>query len=518
MKLKFGSKDSVYKIFSSLEKLIPGKMVYIFIDEDNPIFDNIWRWLQIKELLGSKNIKYAFVPLNKAQQRYYQEAGLNIQDQTSTPSWRQKLVDILFVVGSRQKELILSRSSKGAYFILFIELLAIFLGVWYIWNILNTSAVVLVKPAYEVKHYVYPFVYYDNTLNIDKLIPAEEKIYVPYYTWSFEYEQALSIPTQDIKYLSKQAEGVLKIYNYTPKSYPLRATTRFVTRDGLVFRSKHWVNVPSGTPANPGIAYVEVRADEVDEQGNVIWARWNISTGEVLYIKNLWQSLFEKKIVAYPTKPFQWWETQKVGTVTTWDIANLKKLIESRFQKNLKKIIKAHLRANTDQISLPVSLADYKIKRWDIQTPLNSNQGEVKWVGVFEVSYKYINSDDFRAAVDKYLMQRPSEVFKVVRISTSDVQFLDIQDWSEDFNLPPYKVLRIFTDFKIIAGYDFKRDTNFIKEAIKEKIKGKTAKEAVDIIRKDFWDQIDSVWIKISPPWYDQLPQLKSRIYFKEQK
>ncbi len=518
MKLKFNSRDSVYKIFSSLEKLMPGKMVYIFIDEGNPIFDNIWRGLQIKELLDSKNIRYAFVPLSKTQQKYYQEAWLNIQQSSSTPSWWQKLGEILFVAGSKQKELILSRKNKSAYIILFVEILAIFFGVRYIWNILNTSATVVVKPAYEVKHYVYPFIYYDSNLNIDKLIPAEEKIYVPYYSWFFEYQLALSIPTQDIKYLSKQAEGVLKIYNYTPKSYPLRATTRFITKDGLIFRSKHWVNVPAGTAANPGIAYVEVRADEVDEKGNIIGARWNISTGEVLYIKNLGQSLFEKKIVAYPTKPFKWWETQKIGTVTTGDIVNLKKFIESKFQKDLKKIIKSHVRKNTDQIPLPVSLVNYKVKRWDIQTPVNSNQWEVRGVGVFEISYKYINSDDFRAAVDKYLLQRPSEVFKVIRISTSDVQFLDIQDWSEDFNLLPYEILRIFTDFKIIAGYDFKRDTNFVKEAIKEKIKGKTIKEAIDIIRKDFGDQIDSVWIKVSPPWYDQLPQLKSRIYFKEQR
>jgi len=113
MKLRFSAQDSVYKIFSSLEKLLPGKTVYIFIEDGNPIFDNIWRGLQIKDLLESKKINYAFVPLTKSQQKYYQEAGLKIQ-QPSQPSYTRvkKILSWLTVASSKQKELISARRNK----------------------------------------------------------------------------------------------------------------------------------------------------------------------------------------------------------------------------------------------------------------------------------------------------------------------------------------------------------------------------------------------------------------------
>ena len=514
MKLRFSSSDSIYKIFSTLEKLLPWKRVDIVIEEGHPIFDNIWRGLQLKDLLNKKKISYNFVPQSGSQQKYFEEAGLQIKTQKKFEPWWQK-----WFKSKLAKSPSISLPPKGTYrfyIVLLLELLLVgFVLKFFIW-MLNVSAYVYLKPSFEVKDYVYPFLFYQNNLDVDKFVASKDVIYMPYYTGKLQRKLDLSMPVEDVKYISQKAVGVLKIQNYTPISYPLRATTRFVTDDGLVFRSKHWVNIPGGTTANPWVAYVEVQADDYDENGHIIGVRGNIGTWTRLYIRNLKVSFADKKIIAYPTKPFKWGKTQKQWTITSWDIQNFKIAMLKKFEKDFPKIVRMQSRKYPDRIVLPARLATGKLVDLAITTPIGSDVGEVRGEGYFQIIYSFVKVKDFEAGVEKYLMQRPFEGLKMIKILTSDVQFLEIDDRSKNFDLPPKSILRIITNFKIVAGYDFDKDINLIKEELKSKILGKTKDEAIKIIRQH--PQINWVWIKLSPPWYDKLPKLKSRIYFRQQK
>ena len=515
MKIKFSSGDSIYKIFSTIQKLLPWKKVFITIEEGNPIFDNIWRGLQLKEILQNNRVPYTFIAQSPTQKKYFEEAGLNYTfGESKSEGFLAKLNKKL---GERKIPTfnLPVKNKYRLYLIVGLEILLVFFVLKYFLGILNTAAYVYVRPSFEVKEYVYPFVFYKHNLNIDRYIADQDIIYMPYFTGSTQKRIELSLPVADVRYINRRAQWTIKILNYTPRQYPLRATTRFVTKDWIVFRTKHWVNIPPAQDWKPGVAYAEVIADEYDENGQIVGARGNIGTWEELYIKNLKVSFFDKKIVAYPTKPFQWWETQAQWTVTTWDIQNLRQAILQKFEKDFPKILRQIKAQQPGKILLPPELATGKLVSWQISTPVGSSGGKVAWAGVFEITYAYVNEEDFSTAVDKYFVQRPFEGLKMIKVLTWDIQFLQIIPWSQKFDLPPWSIFKIVTNFKVVAGYIFDTDINLLKEEIKSKIVGKDKQEAIKIIRS--YPQVNSVWIKISPPWYDKLPQLKSRIYFRPQ-
>jgi hypothetical protein len=60
MKLLFNKDDSIYKIFTTIEKLHYKKIVHIFIHEENIIFNNIWFAKQLLDILEKKKHNYSF--------------------------------------------------------------------------------------------------------------------------------------------------------------------------------------------------------------------------------------------------------------------------------------------------------------------------------------------------------------------------------------------------------------------------------------------------------------------------
>ena len=70
------------------------------------------------------------------------------------------------------------------------------------------------------------------------------------------------------------ARGSITIYNETTTAQALKPQTRFVTLDGIVFRSLNWVNVPPAKSLNGitemGSIDVDIIADVRDEAGGTI--------------------------------------------------------------------------------------------------------------------------------------------------------------------------------------------------------------------------------------------------------
>ena len=78
MKFFFLKTDSLYKIFKALEKIPSHRDVEIFIDPEHNLFDNEWRWQQIKEIIDGNQIKAVFVAKNKKNREYFQSVWLNV--------------------------------------------------------------------------------------------------------------------------------------------------------------------------------------------------------------------------------------------------------------------------------------------------------------------------------------------------------------------------------------------------------------------------------------------------------
>ncbi|MFZ5341437.1 MAG: hypothetical protein ACOZBL_02535 [Patescibacteria group bacterium] len=62
MKINFSEKDSLYKIFNTIEKIPSNKkQVKINIHHENPFFENIWWGKQLKDTLETKKLDYEFL-------------------------------------------------------------------------------------------------------------------------------------------------------------------------------------------------------------------------------------------------------------------------------------------------------------------------------------------------------------------------------------------------------------------------------------------------------------------------
>lgn len=70
------------------------------------------------------------------------------------------------------------------------------------------------------------------------------------------------------------AVGRVTVYNELPQEQALKPFTRFVTEDGVVYRSDTWTNVPPARKLNGvteiGSAEVYLKADQSDDAGRQI--------------------------------------------------------------------------------------------------------------------------------------------------------------------------------------------------------------------------------------------------------
>ncbi len=65
MKLQFDKKDSIYKIFKTINKIPSYRAVTIFIDGQNPFFRNLRRGKQIMELIEQHHLQATFISPSK---------------------------------------------------------------------------------------------------------------------------------------------------------------------------------------------------------------------------------------------------------------------------------------------------------------------------------------------------------------------------------------------------------------------------------------------------------------------
>jgi hypothetical protein len=105
-----------------------------------------------------------------------------------------------------------------------------------------------------------------------------------------EHSMKFAIETIDPN-SATNAGGRVTIYNELTTEQVLKPFTRFITEDGLVYRSEAWINVPPARRLNGvteiGSSDVYIKADQTDEAGKTIGARGNIVTGIYLSIPGL---------------------------------------------------------------------------------------------------------------------------------------------------------------------------------------------------------------------------------------
>jgi hypothetical protein len=153
-----------------------------------------------------------------------------------------------------------------------------------------------------------------------------------------------------------------------------------------------------------------------------------------------------------------------------------------------------------DLINVSIDKIEVKNKPWDVSHL-------VEWSIEAKVNYKYVAREDLKKAVDKYISQRPSDNLQLISIDKKSLIFFDKSSWDNMMIIP--------TKISTVWWYDFNEDKNNLQEEIKWKIIWSSIEDTREILLTypDIWD----VSVITTPPRYNTIPLLKSRIYFEIQ-
>ena len=94
MKLFFLNNDTLYKIFTTIEKVAKRSSVQIFIESENHFFHNNWWAKQIKQLLKEREINATFITESQSQKKYFEINEL--QYELRQEHIRRKILNITY--------------------------------------------------------------------------------------------------------------------------------------------------------------------------------------------------------------------------------------------------------------------------------------------------------------------------------------------------------------------------------------------------------------------------------------
>ena len=510
MKFFFAKTDSLYKIFKSLEKIPSHRSVEIFIDPEHSLFDNEWWGQQIKDIIDENKIDATFVTKNRKNRDYLESVWLKTNLIKEKNIQRAINTFYLFFFNIKKFHLQTYESKKYLFwFVFFLEILFIFWILRFIISLIVPNANITIQASESTETIVYNVRYYPHN---DPLAAVETRfLYVPFYTGSLSYKHELNISTANSKSISNPSHGEIKIYNKKEQEYSLLKDTQFVTSEWLIFRAIDDFVLDAWSEEHPSERIITVRADDFDENWDLIGIRWNIPFKTQMVIKNLEESALFKDIWAETLENFYWWESEYVWDVTQQDIEHLQEqLIDQVYKKKISVVSEnfpstwwfllpfdSITTTTFDSIVIPqLSWEKISIISWEAYVTYNYNY--VLWSDLYQVFMTYVN-------------ERQSENNLIVSIDSNTLQFLKDSNTTNSYEIKKiWKVYSIPTQINVIQTYDFESDPKQIIPQIKDEIAGMSIDDARNYILTTY----DEIWsVKISTPLrYNSIPVVKSRI------
>lgn len=510
MKFFFAKTDSLYKIFKSLEKIPSHRNVEIFIDPEHSLFDNEWRWKQIKDIIEKNKIDATFVTKNKKNRDYLKSVWLktNLLKEKNV----QKTINIFYLFFFNIKKFHLQTYESKKYLFWAISFLEILLILWvlrFIISLIVPNAKITIQPSESIDTIIYNVRYYPHN---DPSATVETRfLYVPFYTGSLNYKHELTISTANSKFISDPSHGEIKVYNKKEKEYSLLKDTQFVTSDWLIFHAVDDFTLEPWTEEHPSERIITVKADDFDENWDLIGIRWNIPFKTQMVIKKLEESTLSKDIWAESIEDFYWWESESVWDVTQQDIEHLKEQLIDQVYKKKISVVKENFPI-TWWLLLPFdTITTTTFNNIEIPQLSWEKSSTIKWTAYVTYNYLYVLRSDLYQVFMTYISERQSENNLTIRIDENTLQFLKDSNTTNSYEIKKiWKTYSIPTQINVIQTYNFENDHKQIIPNIKDWI----AWMNIDDARNYILTSYNEIWsVKISTPlWYNSIPIVKSRI------
>ncbi|MFA5747994.1 MAG: hypothetical protein WC872_02660 [Candidatus Absconditabacterales bacterium] len=502
MKLFFTKEDSLYKIFKTLEKIPDHKTININIENQHAFFDNERRGKQIKELLEKKHINAFFETKTEKAKYFFGHLGLKVIHQEKHQIVKFFNIIYLFLFNIKKFHLqIYSKKNYIFYATFFFEAIFILLIIYGLYSLVLPSANIKIIPSNQIENIIYNFRYYPGT---NTEYPKSSRfLSIPFKSEFIDFKYNFSINTANIKYMQNPSEGKVEIINQTEKEYSFLPNTKFITDDGRLFISKELFKLPAAVGKEYGKVTINLKATEQDIQGTLMGPRGNLIKGTKLYIKNLKNSYYGQSIYAQVISNFTGGTLYSNGVITQKDIDSLSGKLTQEINKQKSDIITKNFQF-TDSFFLNFErFINIEIQQIFIKNKIGEKTPTMQGYIIAHISFITINQSDLIDVINKYIKQRPSDKIKLITIDKNSISFLNNIKENEGVFIIPTKV-------SIIQAYDFTKDINGILPSIKEHIISLDKEKAKEIITA--YPEISNAIIGITPPRYNSIPKIKSRI------
>ncbi|NDK19418.1 hypothetical protein GW819_01100 [Candidatus Gracilibacteria bacterium] len=322
---------------------------------------------------------------------------------------------------------------------------------------------------------------------------------------------------------TKNSYGTVEIYNELRQEQVFRPMTRFITDNGVVFKTAEWIKVPP-TQTLSGVTVIgktttSLIADTYDMEGNIIGVRGNIEEGLTLTVPGL--KFNRDKIYAKTTTAFVGGIDPKIHVLTEKEVTSFKEILTEKLKsKALEKLKDTIKKANTengeDYAILPINdniiytVGDLLLAK---DAKIGDKGDEVTIAGKIKIStYTYD-----RTATLFYLktILNESLLFGTEKLIGINDESLRITNAISKTTVPQFS-LKGTTELDATISYNFEDSSNNLTKKLKNLIVGTSPKEATSILLND--NNIASVKITFSPFWLTNVSNNPDNIEFIIQK
>ncbi len=312
------------------------------------------------------------------------------------------------------------------------------------------------------------------------------------------------------------SSGKITIVNGTPNAWPLVATTRFQTDEGLVFRIQDGATVPAATTAGPGKLEVHVVADQVDAYGGIIGEKGDIGPSR-FFLPGLKESS-RSQLYAESYDEMTGGITDYVTYISIEDIEASKSRLNDELLKSAIDELKVEVSKKSELVGEGLAYilleGESAVKTGDttveIEPGLEGREvSEFSVTGTLYVSGVYYEHDEMLEILKNELLLKKSPQKELLRINEESTSYR-IFEWDEHTGK-----IKLTANIKGIEQFNIdplRENGEKLLRKIREHISGKDIEEAKLFIQN--LPEVNKVEIDSWPYWAPTIPNLSDNIDF----
>ena len=331
-------------------------------------------------------------------------------------------------------------------------------------------------------------------------------------------EQSFNIATID-KDSTRNGYGTVEVFNELTTEQTFRPNTRFVTDEGLVFRSSDWIRVPASRTGSGEVVIGKTEAtlvaDVYDTNNEIIGQRGNIKADKILTIPGL--KFNRDKIYAKTKQDFTGGIDPKVHVLTDEELEKFRGVMIEKLKNKTKELVKEKITSinqnnGTYYASLPIDDV-YAFSSGALTVLKDAKVGdkidEVSLRG--QMSLKTYMYD--KNAVLVYLKNVLNENIllgteKLMNVNEDSIRVTNILSRSQT---GPF-AMKATTELDGTISYNFEDSSNNLTRKLKNLVANSTEKEATSILLND--PNISKVSVTFSPFWLTRVSNNPDNIEF----